>query len=122
MQHISSLGHTFCFRLKRNIKVLVYDKSEHHNLWKFLDELNAYQHHSYFLHNVKLTDNRYSVNLAISKKIGYSEPWIIVTNGAPKRAIKDYGYRFGAIETLFKNQKSNSFRIESVSRCSLKYF
>lgn len=122
MAHISSLGHSFCFRLKRNFKVLLYDKFERHNLWKFIDELNPYQHHSYFLHNVKLTDNRYPVNIAISKKSGYSDPWVIVTNAEPNRAIKDYGYRFGAIETLFKNQKSNGFRIESISRCSLKYF
>lgn len=36
-------------------------------------------------------------------------PWILITNGNPKFAIKDYGYRFGAIEFLFKSQKSNGF-------------
>ena len=48
MEHINSLGHIFWFRLKRNIKVLVYDKFEHHKLWKFIDQLNSYQHNSFF--------------------------------------------------------------------------
>ena len=40
----------------------------------------------------------------------------------PKKAIKDYGYRFGAIETVFKSQNSNGFYLESTVNASLKYF
>ena len=50
------------------------------------------------------------------------ELWIIATNGDPKRAIKDYGYRFGAIETIFKSQKSNGFYLENTVNCTLEYF
>lgn len=39
-----------------------------------------------------------------------------------KKAIKDYGYRFGVIESIFKNQKSNGFYMESTVNASLKYF
>ena len=53
---------------------------------------------------------------------GVTEPWIIVTNSDPKRAIKDYGYRFGGIEFLFKSQKSNGFYLENTCNASLKYF
>ena len=67
-------------------------------------------------------DNSYKTNIVISKTDGVSEPWIIVTNGSTKRAIKDYGYRFGAIESVFKNQKSNGFYIESVVKADLDYF
>ena len=35
---------------------------------------------------------------------------------------KDYSYRFGSVETIFKNQKSNRFYIENTVNCSLKYF
>ena len=49
-------------------------------------------------------------------------PWIIVTNGDPKRAIKDYGYRFGSIECIFKNQKSNGFNIEKISNSTIESF
>ena len=47
---------------------------------------------------------------------------ILVTNGSLKRAIKDYSYRFGGIESVFKNQKSNGFYIENTVNCSLDYF
>lgn len=122
MQHINSLGHTYCIRLKRNIKTLIYDKKEGHEVWKWLDDIFAYQYHSNLFYDIKITENQYKVNLAISKKQEVSEPWIIVTNGDPKYAIKDYGYRFGGIETIFKNQKSNGFYLEKTVNASLKYF
>ena len=37
-------------------------------------------------------------------------------------AIKDYGYRFGSIESLFKCQKTNGFNLEKTVNASLKYF
>ena len=122
MQHIDSLGHTYCIRLKRNIKVFVYDKKEGHKVWKFLDEIKPYKYHSKSFNDILLTDNSYKTNIVISKTDGVSEPWIIVTNGSTRRAIKDYGYRFGSIESLFKNQKSNGFYIESVVKAGLDYF
>ena len=122
MNHIDSLGHTYCIRLKRNIKVYIYDKKEGHKVWKFLDDVKAYEYHSNLFNNIEITDKKYVVNIAISKKQNVAEPWIIVTNGDTKRAIKDYGYRFGAIECLFKSQKSNGFRLESTVNASLKYF
>ena len=122
MDHIASLGHTYCIRLKRNIKVYIYDKKEGHKVWKFLDDVKVYEYHSNLFNNIEITDKKYVVNIAISKKQNVAEPWIIVTNGDTKRAIKDYGYRFGAIECLFKSQKSNGFRLESTVNASLKYF
>ena len=122
MNHIDSLGHTYCIRLKKNIKVYIYDKKEGHKVWKFLDDVKAYEYHSNLFNNIEITDKKYVVNIAISKKQNVAEPWIIVTNGDTKRAIKDYGYRFGAIECLFKSQKSNGFRLESTVNASLKYF
>ena len=101
MEHIASLGHTFCIRIKRNIKLLIYDKKEKHNIWKWFDDLFAYQYHANYLNNVPITDDKYIVNIAISRKQNVSEPWLIVTNGDPTRAIKDYGYRFGGIESVF---------------------
>ena len=122
MNHIDSLGHTYCIRLKKNIKVYIYDKKEGHKVWKFLDDIKAYEYHSNLFNNIEITDKKYVVNIAISKKQNVAEPWIIVTNGDTKRAIKDYEYRFGAIECLFKSQKSNGFRLESTVNASLKYF
>ena len=122
LQHIESLGHTYCIRLKRNIKVFVYDKKEGHKVWKFLHEITPLKYYSKSFNDILLTDNSYKTNIVISKTIDVSEPWIIVTNGSTGRAIKDYGYRFGSVESLFKNQKSNGFYIESVVKASLDYF
>ena len=80
-------------------------KKKGHSIWKWFDEIFAYKYHAYHLLNVPITEQKYIVNIAISKTIDVSEPWIIITNGDPKRAIKDYGYRFGGIESVFKNQK-----------------
>ncbi len=35
LRHINDLGHTYCIRLKKNIKVFIYDKKEGHNVWSF---------------------------------------------------------------------------------------
>lgn len=122
MKHIDNLGHIFCIRVKRNIKVLIYDKKEKHDIWKFLKTIKPYKYHSSWYENVGFTDENFIVNLAISQKNGTDDPWIIVTNGDVKRAIKDYGYRFGAIETVFKNQKSNGFYLEKTVKADIKYF
>ena len=122
MEHINSLGHTFCIRLKSDVKVLAFDKKEGHEIWTTTGNLFTYEYHSNFFDNVKITRNKYNINIAISKKNGVKEPWIIATNADSRRAIKDYGYRFGSIEFLFKNQKSNGFYMEDVCNASLEYF
>lgn len=122
LQFIEKLGHTYYIRLKKDIKVLIYDKKEGHNVWKHVGDLFAYKYHSTFIEGILLSSSEYKCNIAISKTDGVSEPWYVVTNGDPKRAIKDYGYRFGGIECLFKNQKSNGFNLERTVNASLKYF
>ena len=122
MQHIESLNHTFVIRLKGNIKVLTFDKKEGHYVWKWVNELFAYERHSNFLYDAFLTENKFKINIAISKKKDVKEHWFVVTNGDPKRAIKDYGYRFGGIETVFKNQKTNGFNLEKTINADIKYF
>lgn len=122
MEHIKSLGHTFNLRLKKSLKVLVFDNKEGHYIWKTIGELQSYQFHSNWINDVYLTENKYKVNIAISKRDGVDEPWTIATNGDTKQAIKDYSYRFGAIESVFKSQKSNGFYLENTVNASLKYF
>lgn len=105
LDHINNLGHTYCVRLKGNIKVKMNGDTKA----KSLNEIKNYKYHSSLFNNVAITKKEYFTNIAISKRSGVKEPWIIATNGDTKRAIKDYGYRYGAIETVFKNQKSNGF-------------
>lgn len=122
LKHIDSLGHTYCIRFKKNFKILIYDKKEGHPVWKSLYEIKPYYHNSRRFNDILLFEEQYKTNLVISKSKYVSEPWIIITNGDTSRAIKDYSYRFGAVECLFKNQKSNGFYIECTYKSSLKYF
>ncbi len=122
LKFIDSLGHTYCIRLKRNIKILIFDKHENHFVWKFLSSIPSYKYHSSIFNNIAISDNDFFSNLVIGKYQNTKDPWIIVTNGDPRFAIKDYSYRFGGIETIFKNQKSNGFYLESTVNASLKYF
>lgn len=122
LKHIEFLGHTYCIRLRKNRNILIYDKKEEHYIWKRLDELQSYEYHSIAYNNVYYTEEKYKFNIVISKRHDVNEPWIIATNGDTRWAVKDYGYRFGAIECLFKSQKSNGFRLECTTKATLKYF
>ena len=122
MKHINSIGHTYILRLKKNIKVLHFDKKEGHKIWKWLNELPKYKYHAKTYNEIEFTEDKYITNIVISDSIDTDDPWILVTNGNSKRAIKDYSYRFGGIESVFKNQKSNGFYLENTVNCSLDYF
>lgn len=123
LNHIDNLNHTYCIRIKGNLNIKVFDKKEGHYLRKSASDLFSYQYHSNFYYDTYLySDADYKTNITVGKKQNVSEPWIIATNGDPKRAIKDYGYRFGGIETIFKNQKSNGFNLEKINNSTLKSF
>lgn len=122
MKHINSLGHTYCLRLKGNIKVTFFDRLRKHNVETYTQNLSGYTLKCKYYENISYTENNYKTNVVISDSKAADTPWIIATNGDPRRAVKDYSYRFGAIETMFKNQKSNGFYLESTVNCSLKYF
>lgn len=89
MKFIDSAGYTFCLRLKKNIKVFIYDKKEGHKIWKWLDEIPNYKWHSVCYDDILLTDDKYSCKLVYSKRNGTNDPWIIATNGDYKHTIID---------------------------------
>ena len=117
MSYIGKLNHTYVIRIKGNILV-------HNNDNNILPvkKLTMRKYHSYTHSDVKITSKKYPTNVVISKATECKERWFLATNGDPKRAIKDYGYRFGGIETLFKNFKSNGFRLEAINHASITYF
>ena len=119
---IDSLGHIYRIRLRHNHRVLVHDKKEGHKIWKWVNELQTYQCHSTFYKDVIFTDERYVTNIVYAQTKNFDDPLIVITNGNYKNAIKDYNYRFGGIETIFKNQKSNGFDMEKVVNADIKYF
>lgn len=119
---INSLGHTYAIRLKKNIKVFIYDKKEGHKVWKFLNSLKAHKYHAIVYKDIELYDTKYITNIVHSKYLNTDDPWIIVTNKDIEHAIQNYSYRFGAIESVFKNQKSNGFYLEAVNNASEKAY
>ena len=123
LQHIDSIGATYCFRLKGNIKIANFDPKEGHYIKKYTENLISWEHHSLYYNNVYMYDNfDYITNIAISRKCVSDEPWIIATNGNAKDAIRHYSHRFGSIECVFKNQKSNGFYLEDICTASLTSF
>lgn len=123
LQHIDSIGAIYCFRLKGNIKIANFDQKVGHYIKKYAEDLISWEHHSLYYNDVYMYDNfDYQSNIAVSRKCVTDEPWIIATNGNPRDAIRHYSRRFGAIETIFKNQKTNGFYLEDVCTASLKSF
>ena len=78
MKHIDNLGHIFRIRVKRNIKVLIYDKKEKHDIWKFLKTIKPYKYHSSWYENVGFTDENFIVNLAISQRAELMIPRLLL--------------------------------------------
>lgn len=122
LRHIDSLGHTYCIRLKKNIHVYPFDKKESHIIQKYIGELSYYKHKSTTYKEIPFTDERYITNIVFSDWKDVEEPWIVATNGDTNRAIKDYSYRFGGIESVFKNQKTNGFNLEKICNANITAF
>ena len=116
MKHIDSLGHTYCLRLKGNVSVYK------DNIKNKAKKLKKRKYHAVVHEDVFITDKHYKTNIVISNSIDTSTPWIIATNNDIIHAVQNYSYRFGSIECLFKNQKSNGFNLEKISNASLESF
>lgn len=122
MKHIDYLNQTYVFRTRSDVKIFTFDKKENHKIWKTLDDLKPIKYHSKIFQNAELTNKKYTTNLIISKYDKHNEAWYLLTNSDHRRAVKDYGYRFGTIETIFKNQKSNGFYLEDTKIKNLSAF
>lgn len=100
---IASLGHTYCIRLKKNIKIFIHDKKEGHKIRKWLSDLPSHKYHAIVHKDIELYDTKYKTDIVISKYLNTKDPWIIVTNKDGEHAIQNYSHRFGSIECVFKN-------------------
>lgn len=111
MKHIESLSCTYCIRTKTNLRIHI-ENYEYSDLIEHISDIEATYSKSKYFENVTITENQYPTKLVISKSKGHKEPFYILTNGRVQDAVKHYGYRFGAIEFIFKNDKSNGFYLE----------
>lgn len=135
LSFIGSLNHTFVVRSKSGSKVKFFDEKENHFIWTEISNLPHYIHKATYYEDIFYTRSEFLTNVVFSATKSVSiklktdsgqvdEPWILLTNGDVKRAVKDYHYRFGGIEFLFKDQKSNGFDLQksNTSQRSLHSF
>lgn len=123
LQYINDLGNTYCIRAKTNIKIEILDKGvSKTNCISKLSDISPLSSRSKLFQNVYITEKKFNTNLAVSKSSSHKEPFYILTNGNPAYAIKHYGYRFGSIEFIFKNHKSNGFYLESTKMRNIQAF
>ena len=116
LEIINSLGHIYCVRLKGSLVAYIDNKKIK------VKKLKHHKYHSVTHKDVLITESRFKTTIVYSSTYNTKDPWIIATNGDPKKAIRNYSYRFGSIETMFKAQKSNGFNLEKISNANLKSF
>lgn len=108
MQYIQDLGHVYFIRSKSNLSISI-NNYQYSDLISSISDIEPFFSKSIFFDSVTITSFSFPSKLAISKTNTHKEPFFILTNGDTRQAIKHYGFRFGSIEFIFKNQKSNRF-------------
>ena len=121
LKHIEDIGCFYCVRAKTTYKVFIFDKKENHYVWKYISDLPHYVYHS-VQYDIFYTRHLFKTSLVISKSDGTKDPWYLLTNLSYNETIKVYGKRFGSIEFLFKEQKSNGFNLEKTATSNIKAF
>lgn len=82
------------------------------NIWKF-NRISKIQISYNKIFKYKDTKAEYETNFVISDYVDAKKTLVLTTNKNLNRAIIDYSYRFGEIESIFLNQNSNRFFLES---------
>lgn len=118
MKYMDELDVTYCIRIKSNLTFYIYDYGEIAGNTK---DVEAKEEEQYF-ERVRIVRYNYLTKMAVSKKEGDKEAIYVMTNGKVEDGIKNYSYRFGSIEFVFKNQKTNGFYLESTKMRNLQSF
>ena len=108
MQHIQNLGDTYYIRTKSNVAIKI-NNYEYADSIGFVSDIEAFYSKSKYFDDVEITTYNFPTKLTVSKSKSHKDTFYIFTNENTREAVKSYGYRFGAIEFRFKNQKSNRF-------------
>lgn len=119
MKYMDEINVTYCIRIKSNLTFYIYNYGE---LAGCIKDVKAKEKEEQYFNRVVLTCHRYKTQLAVSKTEGHKEAIYVLTNGKVEDGIKNYSYRFGSIEFVFKNQKSNGFYLESTKMRNLQSF
>lgn len=121
LSHIESLNCFYCIRTISNIRI-TYPDCRGFVSTKKIRDISPSKYHTKVLKDVLITKWNFKTTLVISYLKNTDEPWFLLTNDRPDRAIRNYSYRFGSIECIFKSQKSNGFRLESTNTQKISHF
>ena len=119
MKYIEELGGTYCIRIKSRLTFYIHNYGE---IAGYTKDVKPKEKEEQYFERVTIIKHQYDTKMAVSKKEGHEEAIYILTNGKVEEGIKNYSYRFGTIECIFKNQKSNGFRLESTKMKNIQSF
>lgn len=115
-------GCFYCIRAKSFLTFSFYDKSGMF-VTKHLRDIKPVAQHSKVLKNVFFTRKLFPTTIVVPTYSNHPDDiWYLVTNDDTRYATKNYSYRFGSIECIFKSQKSNGFRLESTNTQKIEHF
>ena len=119
MKYIEELGETYCIRIKSRLTFYIHDYEE---IAGYTKDIKPKEKEEQYFERVTIIKHRYNTKMAVSKKEGHEEAIYVLTNGKVEDEIRNYSYRFGSIECIFRNQKSNGFRLESTKMKNIQSF
>lgn len=119
MKYIEEKGATYCIRIKSRLTFYIYNYGD---FARYTKDVPAKEKEEQYFEKVRIVSHDYLTKMAVSKKEGHQEAIYVLTNGKVEDGIKNYSYRFGSIECIFKNQKTNGFRLESTKMKNAQSF
>lgn len=93
LSYINNLNCFYCFRVKSDFLFYYYDSNFNLVSSHFYD-IRPHKYEAKYFENSFFTKAMFPTTVVISKSIENSEPWYLVTNDAPSRAVRNYSYRF----------------------------
>ena len=66
-----------------------------------LYDISPLKHSSRVFKNVFYTRAMFPTNIVVSRSLLSDDTWYLVTNDNTSRAVHNYSYRFGSIESIF---------------------
>ena len=110
----------WCFQC---CKIFSFYNSKGKFVTKHLRDIKPVAQHSKVLKDVFFTRSLFKTNIVVPTYSNHPDDiWYLVTNDNTSLATKNYSYRFGSIECIFKSQKSNGFRLESTNTKLIDHF
>ena len=106
LSHIQSIGCFYCIRSNSYFTYSFYNYKGQF-VTSHLRNIKPRKHSGKVLKDVFYTRKLFKTNIVVSNSSNTDEPWYLLTNDDTSRAIRNYSYRFGSIESIFKSQKSN---------------